>query len=213
MSSTLERCDPKAYDGVIPNCSDVYAVYDAYTKACIPAQVIQFEDQENEVKMQIIYGIILPILAVLVVCSNSIVIVVLSQQKSKRASVEPLLYMAIYSLLMAISPLPFTIYYYNLSHHLDFNQTLFMCYLQKVCMEILPFFFNTLVTLFTIMLGIQRFIAVQYPLQSIRWCTPRKVRNTSKILLLVAIFLTAIHSIYDVRLIYHFCIQYGSDSF
>ncbi|EGT48650.1 CBN-SPRR-3 protein [Caenorhabditis brenneri] len=213
--SSLETCNQReVYGGLIPNCSGITnTVYDAYTKSCVTAQVIQFEDQENEVKMQIIYGIILPLLAVAVVVSNSIVILVLSQQKSKRASVEPLLWMAICSLLMAISPLPFTVYYYNLSHHADFNQTLFLCYLQKVCMEILPFFFNTLVTLFTILLGVQRFIAVQYPLQSIRWCTPKMVRRYSKLILLLAICLTCVHSIYDIRLLYHFCIKYGDESF
>ncbi|CAO4375775.1 unnamed protein product [Caenorhabditis nigoni] len=216
--SDLETCEyDKAYGpNAIPavNCSDlIHTVYDGYTKTCVTAQIIQFEDQENEVKMQIIYGIILPLLAILVVVSNSVVILVLSQQKSKRASIEPLLWMAISSLLMAISPLPFTIYYYNLSHHQDFNQTLFMCYLQKICMEILPFFFNTLVTLFTILLGVQRFIAVQFPIQSLRWCTPKMVRRYSKLILFVACCLTAIHSSYDIRLLFHFCLTYGDESF
>ncbi|PIO55711.1 hypothetical protein TELCIR_22901, partial [Teladorsagia circumcincta] len=74
----------------------------------------------------------------------------------KRATVEPLFWMAVSALMMAASPLPFTIYYYNLGHMRDLNQTEFLCYLQKVCMEILPFFFNTLITFFTLLLGTQR---------------------------------------------------------
>ncbi|CCD74119.1 G-protein coupled receptors family 1 profile domain-containing protein [Caenorhabditis elegans] len=209
----LEICDYDETTNNRQNCTEDYGVYDGYTQTCVPLQLIQFEDVENDVKLQIIYGIILPVLAVLVVVSNSVVILVLSQQKSKRASVEPLLWMAICSLLMAISPLPFTIYYYNLSHHLDFNQTLFLCYLQKVCMEIMPFFFNNLVLLFTILLGVQRFIVVQYPLQSIRWCTPKMVRRYSKLILILATFLTGFHSLYDIRLLYHFCIKYRDESF
>ncbi|CAI5448697.1 unnamed protein product [Caenorhabditis angaria] len=203
-----EKCDPKQVYGTnLVNCTDK-GIFDGFTNSCVHAEILQFEDQDNEYKMQIIYGVILPLLAVGVVVTNSIVVLVLSQQKTKRASVEPLLLMALSSLLMAISPLPFTIYYYNLNHYADKNHTLFMCYLQKVCMELLPFFFNQLVTLFTIFLGVQRFVAVQYPLQSIRWCTPRKVRRYSKLILLTAGFLTAVHAVYDIRIIFHFCIMY-----
>ncbi|VDL71447.1 unnamed protein product [Nippostrongylus brasiliensis] len=164
---------------------------------CVPATLIQFVDQENEPNMKIIYGILLPILSVIVLLSNGV----------KRATVEPLFWMAVSALLMAAAPLPFTIYYYNLDHMRDLNQTEFLCYLQKVCMEILPFFFNTLITFFTLLLGTQRFIAVQYPLDSLRWCSRRLIRRYSKAILTLAIVLTLIHSTFDIRVIYHFCIR------
>ncbi|CAD6191347.1 unnamed protein product [Caenorhabditis auriculariae] len=210
----LESCDPhKVYGGPAPNCTVPFTVFDHYTNTCVSAALIQFEDQENELIMRIIYGYVLPVLAAAVVLSNSIVILVLNQQKNKRASIEALLWMAVSSLMMSLSPLPFTIYYYNLAHYLDFNQTLFLCNLQKVCMEVLPFFFNTLVTLFTLLLGSQRFVAVHYPLESLRWCTQRMVRRYSKLIFLFAVLLTTLHSIFDVRLIYHFCILQGEESF
>ncbi|KAK6029592.1 hypothetical protein OSTOST_04296, partial [Ostertagia ostertagi] len=80
-------------------------------------------------------------------------------------------------------------------------------------MEILPFFFNTLITFFTLLLGTQRFIAVQYPLDSLRWCSRRLIRRYSKAILTLAIVLTVIHSTFDIRVIYHFCIRGPSTSF
>uniref|UniRef100_A0A183FVI9 G_PROTEIN_RECEP_F1_2 domain-containing protein n=1 Tax=Heligmosomoides polygyrus TaxID=6339 RepID=A0A183FVI9_HELPZ len=194
----------------LPVCADPFTVFDHYKNVCVPATLIQFVDQPN---MKIIYGILLPILSVIVLISNGVVILVLNEQKTKRATVEPLFWMAVSALLMAASPLPFTIYYYNLDHMRDLNQTEQLCYLQKICMEILPFFFNTLITFFTLLLGTQRFIAVQYPLDSIRWCSRRLIRRYSKAILTLAIVLTVIHSTFDIRVIYHFCIRGSSTSF
>ncbi|VDO91777.1 unnamed protein product [Heligmosomoides polygyrus] len=194
----------------MPVCADPFTVFDHYKNVCVPATLIQFVDQPN---MKIIYGILLPILSVIVLISNGVVILVLNEQKTKRATVEPLFWMAVSALLMAASPLPFTIYYYNLDHMRDLNQTEQLCYLQKICMEILPFFFNTLITFFTLLLGTQRFIAVQYPLDSIRWCSRRLIRRYSKAILTLAIVLTVIHSTFDIRVIYHFCIRGSSTSF
>ncbi|KAL6737265.1 hypothetical protein Aduo_010922 [Ancylostoma duodenale] len=210
----IEFCDPnEIYSDELPVCEDPFTVFDHYMNYCVPATLIQFVDQENEPNMKIIYGFLLPVLSVIVLFSNGVVIFVLNEQKSKRATVEPLLWMAVSALLMAASPLPFTIYYYNLGHMRDLNQTEFLCYLQKVCMEILPFFFNTLITFFTLLLGTQRFIAVQYPLDSFRWCSWRLIRRYSKAILALAIVLTFIHSTFDIRVIYHFCIRGPSSSF
>ncbi|XGW25467.1 hypothetical protein V3C99_006689 [Haemonchus contortus] len=210
----IEFCDPnQIYGEALPVCEDPFTVFDHYMNICVPATLIQFVDQENEPNMKIIYGFLLPVLSVIVLLSNGVVILVLNEQKTKRATVEPLFWMAVSALLMAASPLPFTIYYYNLGHMRDLNQTEFLCYLQKVCMEILPFFFNTLITFFTLLLGTQRFIAVQYPLDSLRWCSRRLIRRYSKAILTLAIVLTVIHSTFDIRVIYHFCIRGPSTSF
>ncbi|KJH48616.1 hypothetical protein DICVIV_05243 [Dictyocaulus viviparus] len=66
--------------------------------------------QENEPNMKIIYGFLLPILSLVVLVSNGVVILVMNEQKTKRATVETLLWMAVSALLMAASPLPFTIF-------------------------------------------------------------------------------------------------------
>ncbi|KAK5968018.1 hypothetical protein GCK32_000871 [Trichostrongylus colubriformis] len=153
----IEFCDPnQIYGEALPACEDPFTVFDHYMNVCVPANLIQFVDQENEPNMKIIYGFLLPILSVIVLLSNGVVILVLNEQKTKRATVEPLFWMAVSALMMAASPLPFTIYYYNLGHMRDLNQNELLCYLQKVCMEILPFFFNTLITFFTLLLGTQR---------------------------------------------------------
>ncbi|KAK6752635.1 hypothetical protein RB195_003819 [Necator americanus] len=210
----IEFCDPnQIYGEELPICEDPFTVFDHYMNYCVPATLIQFADQENEPNMKIIYGFLLPILSIVVLLSNGVVIFVLNEQKTKRATVEPLLWMAVSALLMAASPLPFTVFYYNLGHMRDLNQTEFLCYLQKVCMEILPFFFNTLITFFTMLLGIQRFIAVQFPLDSFRWCSRRLIRRYSKAILTLATVLTLIHSTFDIRVIYHFCIRGPSTSF
>ncbi|CAJ0603808.1 unnamed protein product [Cylicocyclus nassatus] len=210
----IEFCDPnQIYGEELPICEDPFTVFDHYMNYCVPATLIQFVDQENEPNMKIIYGFLLPVLSIIVLLSNGVVIFVLNEQKTKRATVEPLMWMAISALLMAASPLPFTIYYYNLGHMRDLNQTEFLCYLQKVCMEILPFFFNTLITFFTLLLGMQRFIAVQYPLDSFRWCSRRLIRRYSKAILVLATVLTLIHFTFDIRVIYHFCIRGPTASF
>uniref|UniRef100_A0A0K0DNS7 G_PROTEIN_RECEP_F1_2 domain-containing protein n=1 Tax=Angiostrongylus cantonensis TaxID=6313 RepID=A0A0K0DNS7_ANGCA len=136
---------------------------------CVPATLIQFVDQENEPNMKIIYGFLLPILSVAVLISNGVVILVMNGQKSKRVTVEPLLWMAVSALLMAASPLPFTIFYYDLGHMRDLNQTIFLCYLQK------------------------------YPLDSLRWCSRRLMHRYSKAIFVLSAILTVIHSTFDVR--------------
>ncbi|KJH48615.1 hypothetical protein DICVIV_05242 [Dictyocaulus viviparus] len=68
-------------------------------------------------------------------------------------------------------------------------------------------FFNTLITFFTLLLGSQRFIAIQYPLDSFRWCSRQLIRRYSKAIFVLAIILTIIHSTFDIRVIYHFCIK------
>ncbi|PIO66111.1 hypothetical protein TELCIR_12189, partial [Teladorsagia circumcincta] len=119
------------YGEALPICEDPFTVFDHYMNVCVPATLIQFVDQENEPNMKIIYGFLLPVLSVIVLLSNGVVILVLNEQKTKRATVEPLFWMAVSALMMAASPLPFTIYYYNLGHMRDLNQTEFLCYLQK----------------------------------------------------------------------------------
>ncbi|ETN75578.1 hypothetical protein NECAME_12309, partial [Necator americanus] len=128
----IEFCDPnQIYGEELPICEDPFTVFDHYMNYCVPATLIQFADQENEPNMKIIYGFLLPILSIVVLLSNGVVIFVLNEQKTKRATVEPLLWMAVSALLMAASPLPFTVFYYNLGHMRDLNQTEFLCYLQK----------------------------------------------------------------------------------
>ncbi|CAI4231967.1 unnamed protein product [Auanema sp. JU1783] len=214
-TADVERCDPtEVYGGAhLMNITcPPFTVYDHYLGSCVPASLIQFADQENEPAMYAIYGYVLLLLSLIVLLSHGLVIYVLKEQKSKRASVEPLLFMAISALFMAIAPLPFTIYYYNLGHLADLNQTLHLCYLQKLCMETFPFFFNTLITFFTMLLGIQRFIAIQYPLDSFRWCARRQIRFYSKIILFVSCIITLVHYMFDIRVIYHFCITNGPQS-
>lgn len=126
---------------------------------------MQFEDQDTDLAMkvreskwiislplyhQILYGILLPILVLLVIITNGVVILILRTQRivsylslslsslkipsaiQSRSPVEPLFWMGISALCMAISPLPYTIYYYNLDHSSDGQHTEFLCILRKV---------------------------------------------------------------------------------
>ncbi|PAV84734.1 hypothetical protein WR25_02880 [Diploscapter pachys] len=128
----IQRCDPnKTYGGPVILCADNNAVFDHYLNECVYATLIQFTDQEMEPSMQFIYGYLLPALALVVIATNGVVIWVLNEQKTKRATIDPLLYMAISALLMCLSPLPFTIYYYTLGHFRDFNESIVVCYLHK----------------------------------------------------------------------------------
>ncbi|VDM36728.1 unnamed protein product [Toxocara canis] len=129
----------------------------------------------------------------------------------KAPTTEPLLAMAVCAFFGAIVPLPFTLWYYTLDHKNDLNQNIELCYVHKLCMELIPFFFNTLITLFTLILGGQRFIAVHYPLRCARWCTKRMTRRVSYGALLFALAWTSIQSAAEFRVIYHFCIQISED--
>uniref|UniRef100_A0A0M3K157 G_PROTEIN_RECEP_F1_2 domain-containing protein n=1 Tax=Anisakis simplex TaxID=6269 RepID=A0A0M3K157_ANISI len=55
-----------------------------------------------------------------------------------------------------------------LDHKNDLNQNIELCYVHKLCMELMPFFFNTLITLFTLILGGQRYIFSAFELKVIR---------------------------------------------
>ena len=79
--------------------------------------------------------------------------------------------MAVAALCMAVSPLPFTAYFYNMDN-VKKNHTRFLCDLHKVrdsvcitlllrltpqiCMEMLPSFFNSIITFLTLFIGVQR---------------------------------------------------------
>uniref|UniRef100_A0A914RS01 G-protein coupled receptors family 1 profile domain-containing protein n=1 Tax=Parascaris equorum TaxID=6256 RepID=A0A914RS01_PAREQ len=65
--------------------------------------------------------------------------------------------MAVCAFFGAVAPLPFTVWYYTLHHKDDLNQNIGLCYVHKFCMELIPFFFNTLITLFTLIIGGQRY--------------------------------------------------------
>uniref|UniRef100_A0A1I8AHF9 G_PROTEIN_RECEP_F1_2 domain-containing protein n=1 Tax=Steinernema glaseri TaxID=37863 RepID=A0A1I8AHF9_9BILA len=183
--------------------------YDSYWNTCTSATMLQFLDSDMTTEITLIYGFLLPILSCLVVVTNGIVIFVLSCQKSKTSTIDPLLAMAVCALCGAIVPLPFTLWYYTFDHKNDINQHIELCYLHKICMEVLPFFFNTLVTLFTLLLGCQRFVAVHYPLESVYWCTRQMMHRFSSVIVAVTLFWTFLHCIVESRVIYHFCLHYG----
>ncbi|TMS37793.1 hypothetical protein L596_004652 [Steinernema carpocapsae] len=189
------------------NSPDLF--YDSYWNTCTSATMLQFLDSDMTTEITLIYGFLLPVLSGLVVVTNGIVIFVLSCQKSKTSTIDPLLAMAVCALFGAVVPLPFTLWYYTFDHKNDINQHIELCYLHKICMEVLPFFFNTLVTLFTLLLGGQRFVAVHYPLQSAYWCTRQMMHRFSSVIVLVTIFWTFLHCIVESRVIYHFCLSYG----
>ncbi|CAJ0574535.1 unnamed protein product, partial [Mesorhabditis spiculigera] len=188
-----------------PEC-DPYYHYDVKTNTCVSATIIQFEDQINELPMQVLHGIAFPILSLVTLVMNGAVIAVLRQQNRNSPTVGPLEWMAVSACLMATSPLPFIIYYYHIIDRHHPVQHIGLCHLEKICMQVLPFFFNTLTTFFTLLLGIQRFIAVQYPLECSRWCSIKVVRAWAKIILFISFLLTALHFFADSRVIYHFCI-------
>lgn len=134
--------------------------------------------------------------------------------------------MAVCAVLMAVSPLPFTVYYYNLGHFKDAVQSEYLCFLHKVLHAPSPRTrrspwnpFPSSSTLssrdtlsFSALRGLPshpqvlRFIAVHYPLDAFSWCSRKRLRRTSRLIVAVSLLLTAWHFLADTRVIYNFCI-------
>ncbi|KAF8376063.1 sprr-3, partial [Pristionchus pacificus] len=187
-----------------------YEIFDGFTNQCTLAYAMQFEDQDTDLAMKILYGILLPILVLLVIITNGVVILILRTQRISRSPVEPLFWMGISALCMAISPLPYTIYYYNLDHSSDGQHTEFLCILRKICMEELPFFFNTIITFLTLLLGIQRFIAVQFPLRSFDLCSQKMTKRAIRIAFLLTLLISCINYGSESSILLHFCLDLTS---
>ncbi|GMS95647.1 hypothetical protein PENTCL1PPCAC_17822, partial [Pristionchus entomophagus] len=184
-----------------------YEIFDGFTNECTLAYAMQFEDQDTDSTMKILYGFVLPILVLLVIITNGVVVLILRTQRITRSPVEPLFWMGISALSMAISPLPYTIFYYNLGHWNDGQHTQFLCLLRKMCMEELPFLFNTIITFLTLLLGIQRFIAVQFPLRSFDLCSHKMTKRAIRISFLLALLLSCINYGSESSILLHFCID------
>lgn len=138
---------------------DPNQLYDARTDECLVEFNFQLRTNPNSMEYGVqmfMYGTVFPLLVVLVIITNSLVILVLSSHQMSTATNVVLMYMTITVLLTGLVPLPFTLYWYTFGNDQAWDQPLWLCYLHRYGMESLPRMLNCITTLLTVLLAAQR---------------------------------------------------------
>jgi hypothetical protein len=140
------------------NCSS--SLFDARLNICHNEFIIESDLLSTNAFDQLIYGRVLPALAFIVIVTNTLVICVLSKHQMTSSTNILLMYLSVCVLLTAISPLPFTIYWYSFDNYQlhSFNHRIWLCYLHRYSMQSLPRMLNDMSTLLTVILALQRYV-------------------------------------------------------
>uniref|UniRef100_A0A914VZ19 G-protein coupled receptors family 1 profile domain-containing protein n=1 Tax=Plectus sambesii TaxID=2011161 RepID=A0A914VZ19_9BILA len=202
-----ELCNP-ANIVTPPWCPDESSMYDARTNSCFVAhdaapQLSYYNDHDSYNRL--IYGVIYPVLVAIVTATNSIVVAVLFANRNKTSTNFLLMMMTLSALVASLIPLPFTLWYFTLEHKLDWNQPLWLCYVHRFSMVVLPPTANIITTLMAVLLAAQRFIVVKYPLQSLQWCTKNTLYRAVLVCCAFPCMWTVFHAIEEKRTIHHSC--------
>uniref|UniRef100_A0AC35U4K6 G_PROTEIN_RECEP_F1_2 domain-containing protein n=1 Tax=Rhabditophanes sp. KR3021 TaxID=114890 RepID=A0AC35U4K6_9BILA len=136
----------------------------------------------------IVYGSIFPFLIFIVVVANVFIALILSQKHMITPTNVVLRYMAIFDLCVGLVPLPWTFFFYTLrfNEHLDETQ-LWWCNMYKYSMDALPPFFHNSAMWLTVLLAGQRYISIEYPIQSRQLCSVKNVRLCSVVIVLISL--------------------------
>ncbi|XP_023346096.1 sex peptide receptor [Eurytemora carolleeae] len=121
-----------------------------------------------------IYGIIMPILILITILSNTLIIIVLSRNHT-----------------YFIFPAPWYMYLYTMGHHDDMNWGLVSCYLFEFMMETSPQIFHSASNWLTLALAVQRYIYVCHASMAKQWCTVLR----SQVLVVVIVLVSLLHMI------------------
>uniref|UniRef100_A0AC34Q5F6 G-protein coupled receptors family 1 profile domain-containing protein n=1 Tax=Panagrolaimus sp. JU765 TaxID=591449 RepID=A0AC34Q5F6_9BILA len=150
--------------------------FDACANVC-QKEMIFLRLSHDENLEHLIYGRVFPVLVLLVVVANVLVAVVLSQKHMITPTNVVLYYMAVADLCVGIIPLPWNFFY----HTLRFNEheeklQLWWCYMYKYSMDAIPPVCHNVAMWLTVLLAVQRYISIEYPLKSRQICSVRNVR-------------------------------------
>jgi len=121
-------------------------------------------------------GIIMPILTIITMVSNTIIIVILSRPGMQSPTNFVLLSMAVCDLCTILIPTPWYIYLYTLGHHTNAEWTAVSCFLYDFLSVTVPQIFHTASNWLTLALAVQRYIYVCHAAVAKQWCTLARSR-------------------------------------
>lgn len=117
----------------------------------------------------ILYGCVMPIFAILTLCTNCFVCTILTQQGMRNATGSLLVAMALSEMSMAIWPVPPFLYFFTLGNYVEWVPHPW-CYASLWMLEFLPTIFHGTSVWLTVALAGQRYLSVCKPLETQRWC-------------------------------------------
>jgi len=121
-------------------------------------------------------GLIMPILTIITMISNTIIIIILSRQGMQSPTNCVLLSMAVCDLITILIPTPWYIYLYTLGHHEDAEWSTLTCFLYDLLSVTVPQMFHTASNWLTLALAVQRYIYVCHAAVAKQWCTLARSR-------------------------------------
>ena len=116
------------------------------------------------------YGYIFPLLAVLIIISNTLACIVLMKKHMRNPTNVLLMAMAISDMLTGASPIPCFLYFYTLGHYQEYVPADW-CRIYHVMTIYMPTIFHTASKWITVTLAIQRYVCVCHPLLAKQLCT------------------------------------------
>lgn len=161
-----------------------------------------------------IYGFVYPMLVLLMIAPLSAVMLGMSKREKREGEsrfpnplyqlISLLCFCAWISLL---SPLPFSIWYYVLGDGLrHMNQSVAMCHLFRTSMEVIPHTMDSLVTLFSVLLAVARFLT-QYHRNTLKLRTVERFSRAILFVISLSIVLGALRFFEHDTGLYSFCMD------
>jgi len=121
-------------------------------------------------------GLIMPVLTVITMISNTIIIIILSRPGMQSPTNCVLLSMAVCDLITILIPTPWYIYLYTLGYHEDAEWSTVSCFLYDLLSVTVPQIFHTASNWLTLALALQRYIYVCHAAVAKQWCTLARSR-------------------------------------
>ncbi|XP_055338796.1 sex peptide receptor-like [Paramacrobiotus metropolitanus] len=121
-----------------------------------------------------VYGYVTPLLFIIVLCTNTIVVAVLSRPHMRSPTNFILCVMAISDLLTLGIPVPMFIYQYTAGFHPE-PVPCYLAYLNMLMTDTLPTVCHSASVWMTVLLAFQRYIYVCHPTRARTWCTVPRV--------------------------------------
>ncbi|KAI6201764.1 G-PROTEIN-RECEP-F1-2 domain-containing protein [Aphelenchoides besseyi] len=162
--------------------------FDACSNQCMSDVYFLYLRQDLGIE-HFVYGHLFPVLVALVVLTNGLVVVIYSKKNMLSSTNIILKYMALADLCVGLVPLPWTTFYYSLRNYEHEGERVqkWWCYFYKQSMDAMPPIFHSIAVWLTVLLAVQRFISIEYPLRSREICSVKNVRIATAVITLVSV--------------------------
>ncbi|XP_069114776.1 sex peptide receptor-like [Argopecten irradians] len=140
------------------------------------------------------YGVLCPLLACTTLCTNILVIMVFTMNRMRSPTTILLTALAVSDILAALAITPLYIYFYSIGEVLNYQEGLPypLCIYHSMAYKITAVFHAVSIWL-TVVLGIQRYIVVAFPIPGRRLCSQR---NSIFVSILVYILVFGVYSLW-----------------